>query len=248
VTRKYGSITALRGVALDVRAGELLAVPGPNGAGKTTAVRLLLGLQRLDVGLVRVFGRDPRQAAARTRVGAMLQVAKVLETLRVREHIDLFRSYYPRPLSRRAALEAAGLEGLEARLFGALSGGERQRVLFALALCGDPALFLLDEPTMGMDVATRRSIWERIRARMQSGCTVVLTAHYLEEADALADRVVVEEGRTEIRTAPPETLVRELLALDPGLQGLEVTSCSLEDAFLSIVQNDNDRPVQEAVA
>src|SRR5262245_17090484 len=127
VTRTYGKVVALRATTVSVRRGELLAILGPNGAGKTTAIRLLLGLQRPDAGQVRVFGRDPCDSAARRRTGAMLQVGKVPETLRVREHIDLFRSYYPRPLSRREVLEAAGLENLEARLFGSLSGGERQR-------------------------------------------------------------------------------------------------------------------------
>jgi ABC-2 type transport system ATP-binding protein len=191
VTKKYGEITALSGVSLDVRAGELLAVLGPNGAGKTTAVRLMLGLSKPLSGQVAVFGRDPRTAAARGRIGAMLQVAKVPETLKVKEHINLFRSYYANPLSLLATLEAAGLEGMEDRLFGALSGGQKQRVLFALAICGNPDLLFLDEPTVGLDITTRHLIWQRIRMLVQQGRTVVLTTHYFEEVDALADRVIV---------------------------------------------------------
>jgi len=191
VTKKYGEITALSGVSLNVRAGELLAVLGPNGAGKTTAVRLMLGLSKPLSGQVAVFGRDPRTAAARGRIGAMLQVAKVPETLKVKEHIDLFRSYYANPLSLLATLEAAGLEGMEDRLFGALSGGQKQRVLFALAICGNPDLLFLDEPTVGLDITTRHLIWQRIRMLVQQGRTVVLTTHYFEEVDALADRVIV---------------------------------------------------------
>ncbi len=191
VTKKYGQITALHEVSLKVRAGELLAVLGPNGAGKTTAVRLMLGLCKPLSGQVAVFGRDPRTFSARGRIGAMLQVAKVPETLKVKEHIDLFRSYYANPLSLQATLEAAGLEGMEGRLFGALSGGQKQRVLFALAICGNPDLLFLDEPTVGLDVATRHLIWQQIRQLVQQGRTVVLTTHYLEEVDALADRVVV---------------------------------------------------------
>ena len=122
VTKKYAEITALHDVSLNVRAGELLAVLGPNGAGKTTAVRLLLGLTKPGSGRATVFGHDPRYASARGRVGAMLQVAKVPETLKVKEHINLFRSYYANPLSLQSTLEAAGLEGMENRLFGALSG------------------------------------------------------------------------------------------------------------------------------
>lgn len=191
VTKKYAAITALRDVSLNVRAGELLAVLGPNGAGKTTAVRLMLGLSKPGSGRVTVFGRDPRDASARGRIGAMLQVAKVPETLKVKEHINLFRSYYSTPLSLQSTLETAGLEGMENRPFGALSGGQKQRVLFALAICGNPDLLFLDEPTVGLDIGTRHLIWQQIRRLIQQGRTVVLTTHYLEEVDALADRVVV---------------------------------------------------------
>ena len=191
VTKKYGKVTALNNVNMNVRAGELLAVLGPNGAGKTTAVRLMLGLSRPLGGEVTVFGRDPRTALARARIGAMLQVAKVPETLKVKEHINLFRSYYANPLSLRVTLEAAGLEGMEDRLFGALSGGQKQRVLFALAICGNPDLLFLDEPTVGLDITTRHLIWQQIRRLIQQERTVVLTTHYLEEVDALADRVIV---------------------------------------------------------
>jgi ABC-2 type transport system ATP-binding protein len=121
----------------------------------------------------------------------MLQVAKVPETLKVKEHINLFRSYYSSPLSLQSTLEAAGLEGMENRPFGALSGGQKQRVLFALAICGNPDLLFLDEPTVGRDISTRHLIWQQIRRLIQQGRTVVLTTHYLEEVDALADRVVV---------------------------------------------------------
>jgi ABC-2 type transport system ATP-binding protein len=191
VTKKYAAITALNDVSLNVRAGELLAVLGPNGAGKTSAVRLMLGLSKPDSGRVAVFGRDPREASARGRIGAMLQVAKVPETLKVKEHIDLFRSYYSSPLSLQSTLESAGLEGMENRPFGAISGGQKQRVLFALAICGNPDLLFLDEPTVGLDIGTRHLIWQQIRRLIQHGRTVVLTTHYLEEVDALADRVVV---------------------------------------------------------
>jgi ABC-2 type transport system ATP-binding protein len=191
VTKKFGEITALNSVNMGVRAGELLAVLGPNGAGKTTAIRLMLGLSSPLSGKVAVFGRDPRTASARSRIGAMLQVAKVPETLKVKEHINLFRSYYTNPLSLQTTLEAAGLEGMGERLFGGLSGGQKQRVLFALAICGNPDLLFLDEPTVGLDITTRHLIWQQIRSLVQQGKTVVLTTHYLEEVDALADRVIV---------------------------------------------------------
>src|ERR1700712_4060067 len=131
--KRYGAVTALAGIDFAVRPGEVVALLGPNGAGKTTAVQLLLGLVRASAGEARLFGVEPRRTEARLRTGAMLQVSKVPETLKVREHIDLISSYYPRPLSRREVVAAAGLDGIEDRLFGKLSGGQKQRVLFALA-------------------------------------------------------------------------------------------------------------------
>jgi len=191
VTKTYGPVTALRNVDIDLRSGELLALLGPNGAGKTTLVRMLLGLASPDTGRVTVFGGDPRDEAMRYRVGAMLQVARVPETLKVREHIDLFSSYYPNPLPVSETLRIAGLEDLKDRRFGELSGGQRQRVLFAISICGDPDLLFLDEPTVGLDVEARRLMWTQIRALVARGKTVLLTTHYLNEADALADRIVV---------------------------------------------------------
>jgi ABC-2 type transport system ATP-binding protein len=191
VTKTYGSVTALRQVDIELHSGELLALLGPNGAGKTTLVRMLLGLASPDSGRVTVFGADPRDEAMRYRVGAMLQVARVPETLKVREHIDLFSSYYAKPLPVSETLRIAGLEDLKDRRFGELSGGQRQRVLFAISICGDPDLLFLDEPTVGLDVEARRLMWTQIRALVARGKTVLLTTHYLNEADALADRIVV---------------------------------------------------------
>jgi len=191
VSKSFGDVRALVDFNFDVRAGELTALLGPNGAGKTTAIKLLLGLALPTSGRVAVFGADPSQPATRTRVGAMLQVGRVPETLRVAEHLDLFSSYYPNPLSIDAALAIAGIGDLRNRRFGELSGGQKQRVLFALAICGNPDLLFLDEPTVGLDVEARRLMWNEIRQLLDRGKTVVLTTHYLEEADALADRIVV---------------------------------------------------------
>jgi ABC-2 type transport system ATP-binding protein len=174
-----------------VHAGELVALLGPNGAGKTTAVKLFLGLARPTSGTVRVLGGNPVESEVRMHMGAMMQVAKVPETLKVHEHIDLFSSYYSRPLPLQETLSIAGLQEIQNRIFGELSGGQKQRLLFALAVCGDPNLLILDEPTVGLDVEARRLLWEQIRRLVNRGKTVLLTTHYLEEADALADRVVV---------------------------------------------------------
>jgi ABC-2 type transport system ATP-binding protein len=215
-SKEYGGRGGTRVTALDrldfaVQPGEVVALLGPNGAGKTTAVQLLLGLARPTSGEARLFGRDPQDAAARVRVGAMLQVSKVPETLKVKEHVELIGSYYPRPLPASEVIALAGLSGLEERPFGKLSGGQKQRVLFALALCGDPDLLFLDEPTTGLDVEARRGLWSAIRELVRRGRTVLLTTHYLEEADALASRIVVlGRGRLVAEGTPAEIKARAL--------------------------------------
>ena len=291
--KRYGEVTALDRVDLELRAGEVTALLGPNGAGKTTAVRCCLGLTRPDEGRAELFGGDPLDRRHRMRTGAMMQVSSVPQTLKVREHIASFASYYPRPLSLDAVVAAAGLGGLEDRLYGKLSGGQQQRLLFALALCGDPDLLFLDEPTVGLDVASRRGFWQHIRGRVSAGRTVLLTTHYLEEADALADRVVVirdgrivadgtpaeikaraatrrvrcrtrltpfeveglpgvervaraEDSSLEIYAARSESVVRELLARDADLTGLEVTGAGLEEAFLSLTDRRSSAERQGA--
>lgn len=224
-TKRYGTTVALNDISLDVRRGEVLSLLGPNGAGKTTCVKLMLGLNSPTSGTATLFGGDPRRAANRRRVGAMLQVGKVPETLRVREHIDQFRGYYPAPLSVAEVLELGGLEGIEDRKFGELSGGQRQRVLFALALCGDPELLFLDEPTLGFDVEVRRAFWKQIRAYVSRGRTVLLTTHYLEEADALADRVVVIDKGVIVADGSPS----EIKGRVSGRRIRCVTSVDLSD-------------------
>jgi ABC-2 type transport system ATP-binding protein len=190
VRKTYGTVAALDAVDLALRPGETLALLGPNGAGKTTAIRTLLGIVRPDSGTATLFGRDPRVASNRTRVGAMLQVGGVPATLTVAEHVSLFRAYYPRPLPLAEAIALAGLR----RLYGELSGGQKQRVAFALAICGDPHLLVLDEPTSALDVEARRALWEQIRRYVARGRSVLLTTHDLAEADALADRIAVLFG------------------------------------------------------
>jgi ABC-2 type transport system ATP-binding protein len=196
VTHRYGAVEALSRVTLALRPGEVTALLGPNGAGKTTIVRLLTGLSRPTIGTARLFGERPQSLTARRRLGVMLQVGRVPDTLTVREHVRLFSSYYPSPLPERDVIALAGLESVANRRYGRLSGGQQQRVLFALAICGNPDLLFLDEPTVGMDVESRRRFWASIRQLARAGRSILLTTHYLEEADALAARiVVVNRGR-----------------------------------------------------
>jgi ABC-2 type transport system ATP-binding protein len=209
VSKSFGPVQALANFNFSVRPGQLTALLGPNGAGKTTAIKLLLGLVRPTSGKVSVFGGDPSDVATHTRVGAMLQVGRVPETLRVWEHVDLFSSYYPNPLPLTETLAIAGLEELRNRKFGDLSGGQKQRVLFALAICGNPDLLFLDEPTVGLDAEARHLLWAEIRNLLRRNKTVVLTTHYLEEADALADRVaVISQGSIIAEGTPAEIKAR----------------------------------------
>src|SRR5450432_3235786 len=258
VSKRFGAITALNSLSLAIRPKELVALLGPNGAGKTTAVRLLLGLTKPDSGTARVFGLDPREPRSRMHTGAMLQVGKVPETLRVREHIELFSSYYAASLPMSEVVESSGLRGLENRLFGELSGGQRQRVLFALAICGNPDLLVLDEPTVGLDVDARRAIWERIRRFVGNGRSVLLTTHYLEEADSLADRVIViDRGRVIAEGTPAEIKSRAsgkrircttALTLDV-VRSLPFVTSATRDAFTTeIFTSDSDVVVRELLA
>ena len=171
--------------------GGVTALLGPNGAGKTTAISLLLGLAAPDAGRVAIFDSPPHALAARRRIGVMLQTAALPDTLRVRELLRLTAAYYPRP---RALAEVAGIAGVSKlldRLYGRLSGGEQRRVQLALALCGHPELLFLDEPTTGLDIEARETVWSVVRALVAEGAAVLLTTHYLEEAESLSDRVVV---------------------------------------------------------
>lgn len=207
--KRYGTVHALDSVDLEVRPGEVLAVLGPNGAGKSTALGLLTGRIGADAGRVSLFGADPRRPETRRNIGVMLQEARLPDTLCVHEHIALHSSYYGAPRPVAESLDLAGLTTLARRRYGALSGGEQRRVQFALALCGRPALMFVDEPTTGLDVEARRNFWRVIRRLRDEGVAIVLTTHYLEEADALADRVVLLAGGRVRAEGSPAQLKRQ---------------------------------------
>ncbi len=203
VSKRYGAVEALCGVDLEVRRGEVVAILGPNGAGKTTAISILLGLRQPTAGSVRVLGGAPDDPATRARVGAMLQESGVPGTLTVAELVDLFRGYYPAPRPRADLLAAAGLAEVADRRVRTLSGGQRQRLYVALGLAGDPEIVFLDEPTTGMDVESRRRFWDVIGALAAEGTTVLFATHLLEEADALATRIVVVDRGRIVRDGTP---------------------------------------------
>jgi ABC-2 type transport system ATP-binding protein len=191
VHKRYGKVEALGGIDLEIHPGELVALLGPNGAGKTTAVSILLGQRRPDAGSARLFGRDPTLPAARRPVGATLQESGFPDNLTVAEVIDLVRVHYPDPAPTRELLDRFGLTEVAGRRAGGLSGGQTRRLAVALAFAGRPQAVVLDEPTTGLDVESRHRLWEVVRAFVATSGAVLLTTHYLEEAQALASRVVV---------------------------------------------------------
>ncbi len=209
VSKSLGSTPVLDRFSLAIRAGEVTALLGPNGAGKTTTIGLLTGRLQPDAGTARLFGLDPTRPAARMRMGVMLQAAGLPDVLSVTEVVTLQSGYYadPRPVAETLAI--AGLTDLAKRRCGALSGGQARRVQYALAICGRPALLVLDEPTAAMDRASRQALWATVRAAADDGSAVLLTSHDLEEADALADRVLVmDHGRIVADDSPANLRAR----------------------------------------
>jgi ABC-2 type transport system ATP-binding protein len=203
VHKTFGAVRALDGVDLRIERGECVAILGPNGAGKTTAISLMLGMRTPTRGVVRFDGLEPGSREARSRRGAMLQDSGVPALLTVRELVDLFRSYYPAPMPRDEVLDIAGLVDQAGKKAGTLSGGLRQRLYYALAICGDPPILFLDEPTVAMDVATRVAFLQTIGELAAGGRTIVLTTHFMEEADQVARRIVVIDRGRIIADAPP---------------------------------------------
>jgi ABC-2 type transport system ATP-binding protein len=206
VTRRYGQLTAVDRLSLGIQRGQTVALLGPNGAGKTTTVELLLGLANPDQGVVRLFGGPPADAVAAGRVGAMLQDAGLPQGAKVAELIGLVRRLYPKPHSLADTLRLADLEQVAGRRVEQLSGGQRQRVRLALALAGNPQLLVLDEPTAALDVDARRTFWHRVRGYVAAGRTVLFATHRLEEADAVADRVVVISGGRLLADGTPDQI------------------------------------------
>ena len=255
LTKSYGAVRAVRSLDLAIAPGETVALLGPNGAGKTTTIDMMVGLAKPDKGTVSIFGSPPAAARKAGWVGAMLQTGAPLDHLRVREIVALMASYYPHPLPVTDVLQLTGAADFAGQWTTKLSSGQAQRVRFAAALVGNPDLLLLDEPTAAIDVAGRRDFWRAMRGVAEQGKTVIFATHYLEEADAYADRIVLlahgqivadgpateikaQAGSRTIRATLPGVHVGALTAL-PGVRGAQrhgdavVLSCSDADVALA---------------
>jgi ABC-2 type transport system ATP-binding protein len=230
--KSYGTVEALRGIDLRVANGEVFALLGPNGAGKTSAVEIMEGYRSRDAGEVRVLGLDPaaHPAALRERVGIVLQSTGLSRYLSVRETVELFAGYYRRPRPIDEVLALVGLTDLAERRITKLSGGERRRLDLAVALVGDPELLFLDEPTTGFDPSARRQAWEVVRSLTGLGKTILLTTHYMDEAQELADRVAVIAHGEIVAEGTPQTLGGR----DAGRSSIRFSlpeGCELPDRF-----------------
>jgi len=248
-SKRYGQVEALRGVSLAIQPGEIVAMLGPNGAGKTTSISLMLGLRQPTGGQVRLFGLPPTDRRARSRAGVMLQESGTTGVLTVRELVALFGAYYPFPLPTDQAVAMAGLVDKANARVATLSGGQRQRLYFALAICGNPEVLFLDEPTVGMDIEARRAFVARIQALATAGKTVVFTTHYLREAEELARRIVVVDHGLVIADATPRDLMSKVAAkrvsfeaarplLAETFGGLALTALDLSNQRVRFLTNE----------
>ncbi|HSZ69759.1 MAG TPA: ABC transporter ATP-binding protein [Solirubrobacteraceae bacterium] len=270
--KSYGEIEAVRGIDLTIEPGETVALLGPNGAGKSTTIDMILGLAEPDGGTISVLGGTPTAAIDAGQVGAMLQTGALIRDLSVRELIAMVASLYPAPLAVQDALDLTGLAEVSEQRTQKLSGGQAQRVRFAIALVSNPKLLILDEPTVAMDVEGRRSFWTTMRELAARGKTILFATHYLEEADAYADRavlmahgaIVADGPPTEIRAMVGTRTIRatlpaaelDALAALPGVSGAErrgeavVLSCSDSDAAIRalLVAQPDARDIEIAAA
>jgi ABC-2 type transport system ATP-binding protein len=251
-----GPVHAVRGIDVTIPHGSTVALLGPNGAGKTTTIDMVLGLVRPDSGSASILGHSPHDAVQQGLIGAMLQTGSLIRNLTVRELISMLTSLYPTPMAVDRVIELAGLEQVADHMTQKLSGGETQRVRFAVALASDPQVLILDEPTVAMDVEARRVFWTSMRTFAETGRTVIFATHYLEEADANADRVVLmaqgqivaDGSTTEIKG---RVSLRHIRATLPGIGSDElsviagVTDVERHGDSVTLTCNDSDSALRE---
>jgi ABC-2 type transport system ATP-binding protein len=208
--KSYANVEAIAGINLDISAPGVFAILGQNGAGKTSLIKCALGLEKISSGLLHTMGHKPGALKAKQKTGVILQDSDLPESLTVKEHIQLFASYYPMPFSVNQTIEMCDLGSFAHKRYKKLSGGQKRRAQFALAVVGDPQLIFLDEPTTGLDIEARRNLWSVIREFANKGKTIVLTTHYLEEADNLADRIMVMNAGKIVADATPKDIHKEV--------------------------------------
>lgn len=264
VSKHFGPVKAVNDVSLSIGRGEIVGLLGRNGAGKTTLVDLILGLTKPTSGTVRVAGMTPAQAVREARIGAVMQTGGLLDTVTVKDTLAMIDSTHRDSIGVEAAIEQANLTEIQDRRVGKCSGGEQQRVRFAIALLGKPEILILDEPTTGMDATSRHEFWDSMRAQAHSGRTIIFSTHYLEEAENLAERIIVldrgeliadgptdsltagankkrvtaqsSQGLIDVTTHDSDSYVRKLLT-ETDAHDLTITRTSLEDSFIALTSD-----------
>lgn len=264
VSKHFGPVKAVNDVSLSIGRGEIVGLLGRNGAGKTTLVDLILGLTKPTSGTVRAAGMTPAQAVREARIGAVMQTGGLLDTVTVKDTLAMIDSTHRDSIGVEAAIEQANLTEIQDRRVGKCSGGEQQRVRFAIALLGKPEILILDEPTTGMDATSRHEFWDSMRAQAHSGRTIIFSTHYLEEAENLAERIIVldrgeliadgptdsltagankkrvtaqsSQGLIDVTTHDSDSYVRKLLT-ETDAHDLTITRTSLEDSFIALTSD-----------
>jgi ABC-2 type transport system ATP-binding protein len=258
LVKSYGATNAIKGIDIDIKGPGVFAVLGQNGAGKTSLIKCALGLEKISSGYLQVMGHEPGSLKAKQQTGVILQDSDLPESLTVKEHIELFASYYPHSFSVANTIEMCELQSFADKRYKKLSGGQKRRTQFALAIVGNPQLIFLDEPTTGLDIGARRNLWSVIRGFADKGKTIVLTTHYLEEADSLADRIMVmNEGEIVANSTPNDihkevsgSIIRCQTKLSAAhIQKLgAVASVNVSGRFSEVRSNDVNKTVIELLA
>ncbi|WP_371069496.1 ABC transporter ATP-binding protein [Sediminibacillus sp. JSM 1682029] len=253
VTKKFGETTAVNNVSLSIEKSSTVAILGPNGAGKTTTIFMMLGLLEPSKGSIEIFDSNPKSREVREKIGAMLQEVSLVDKLKVREILELYRTYYRFPLPMKELIEITGLEKKELNKWAnKLSGGQKRRIGYALALAGNPDLIFLDEPTVGLDISARKSFWERIDKLKSKGKTIIFTTHYLQEADDFSERIllfnegeIIADGKpNEIKARLTEQKIsfktKETNIIEKVKNITDVIDCYLEDNRVFIRTKNTD--------